>query len=85
LPAKENKIDNILFSAGDEDKAGEIASYFGDHGNNTLFGIPDFPLLLRESNLMIRALFCIGLGCDVYPGGVKGYGPSQMYNDITEM
>ncbi len=79
MPAKENKINNILISTGDEDKAREIAS------NNTLFGIPDFPLLLRESNLMIRALFCIGLGCDVYPGGVKGYGPSQMYNDITEM
>jgi len=78
LPAKENKINNILLSTGDKDKAREIASCFGDHDNNTLFGIPDFPLFSWESNPMICALICIGLGCDVYPGGVKGYGLSQM-------
>jgi len=85
LSTTENKIDNIELSTGDEDKASEVASCLRDHDNNNLFIIPDFPLFSRESNYMIRALICVGLGCDVYPGGVKGYGPSKMYKDVTQM
>jgi len=31
---------------------------------------------------MFQALICVGLGCDVIPGGVVGLGPSRLYKAV---
>ena len=41
---------------------------------------PKFPLFDGVHDPKVRALIAIGLGCDAFPGGVPGLGPSSLHN-----
>ncbi len=45
------------------------------------FSTPADPLFNGETPLM-RALICVGLGCDVYPKGMPSCGPSKIHQAL---
>jgi len=44
-----------------------------------------YPLFSGVSDHMICAMACIGIGCDVYPGGLKNFGPSKIYKVLQDI
>jgi len=49
------------------------------------FSKPKYPLFCGKSNPLFWALILARLGCDVYPGGVKGLGPTKLYTIIDNI
>jgi len=45
---------------------------------------PKFPIFQSLKDPMIRALAAVAIGCDVWPGGIKGVGVSKVFKVIQE-
>lgn len=46
---------------------------------------PTFLLFDNIDNFKVRALIAVGMGCDVYPAGVKSIGPQGIHDIIQKM
>jgi len=79
-----NRFDEIILSTGDRTVAEAVlASLRKTFPKATqTFCQPTFPIFCGENDPMFRALICVGLGCDVIPGGVVGLGPSRLYKAV---
>jgi len=52
---------------------------------NNIFVPPEFPLFSGEGDPLFRACIAVILGCNVYPGGVKGIGPAKLNNMLRTL
>jgi len=79
---RESKLDKIVLSTGDSRMAEKVNAFM--QNNFIVFkNKPKHPIFSGEDDPMSRALICVGLGCDVYPGGVAHFGPAKMHTAIT--
>jgi len=80
-------INKITLSTGDKVMADRVDGCLRKlfQNLNHKFAQPEFPLFSGEDDPLFRALIAVVLGCNVYPGGVKGLGPSKVHDLLTTL
>ena len=81
---KKLTITCCTFVTGQRKVATYINGLLSNRGLVNVFPVqPKFPLFDNVHNPKTRALIGIALGCDVFPGGVTGLGPSSLNNILS--
>jgi len=81
------KLEKIVLSTGDKTVIDNVLACLRINfpSQTHTFQYPKFPLFCGEPDPMFRALLCVALGCDVNPGGIKGFGPKTIHDIVKNI